>query len=64
MAGLRFLPAGGSRLAFHSDSVGGLSIVFASLAVQRKEKLGKVALIVGVSCTVIGMILGAIVANM
>lgn len=57
-------PLAAVALLFIPILFGGLSIVFASLAVQRKEKLGKVALIVGVSCTVIGMILGAIVANM
>lgn len=64
MAGYASFPLAAVALLFIPILFGGLSIVFASLAVQRKEKLGKVALIVGVSCTVIGMILGAIVANM
>lgn len=42
---------------------GGIGIVTGIVAVVRKERLGKIALIVAVVATILGMVLGAIAFN-
>lgn len=46
---------------FFPPLIGGAAIVLSSLALKRREKLAQVALIVAIACTVLGLVLGAIV---